>query len=71
MWNYLNEPPGMGVKISKKLVEVAMMELICFLCHCKDNNNVYTFVSVLSNLECFLSYYSLSVPPVPNRGVYG
>lgn len=29
---------------NKVVAEVATVELICFLCHCKDNNKAYTIV---------------------------
>ena len=37
------EPGGQHFK--KAVAEVAMTELICVLCHCKDNNYAYIFVT--------------------------
>ena len=36
---------GFGVKISERLVEIATLELFCFLGHHNNNSYAYTFVT--------------------------
>ena len=63
MWNH---PGGGG---GNNLVEVAIVESFCFLCHSKLNNYAYTFAAgCLQKCLILSSSQSLSVPHI---GVYG
>ena len=71
MWNHRSHgpPEGGGQNFKKAVVEVAMMELICFLNHHKDNDDAYTFVTGCRQ-QCF-SFFKLLQFVCPHRGVYG
>ena len=49
-------PRGWGHNFKKGVVEVATVELFCFLCHRKNNNYAYTFTG------CMQKFIILSSP---------